>query len=137
MKKAWNLPTVWVALGAVVLAVISIYLPWLTYRKETASLIEVIESDPDFFTGFLPLIFIGLAWNVAFFLLNHPKLTLLGNLPVFFCGLIMIIAIGETPADLGFGAILFMIASVTMIVMAFATKKIRKAKPVTPVAEQL
>lgn len=98
---------------------------------------DAIETDPDFYNGFLTVIVISLIWSTAFFLLNHPKLTLIGTVPAFLCGLIIVLAAGDSPASLGSGAILYMIATVALIVMAFATKKICKAAPAQPVVEQI
>lgn len=128
MKKTWKKPTVLVAWGAVVAAFLSLYMTWGQQDGITASFMALIKEDPEFFQGVLALTVVGLLWSALFFLLNHPKLTLLGDLVSAFCGFAMSFSLVDIGVDLGFGAILFFLAIIVLIVMAFATKKIRQPK---------
>lgn len=125
VKVCWKIITVKVAVVAAVLAAVSLFLPWFTYMGLSQSMMDAVAADPEFFTGFLPVIFIALLWIVVFFLLNHPKLTLVGDAALLFVGVGAIILGKDRGLSVGMGAWLFVLAVATCLICAFITKKQR------------
>lgn len=117
--------TVKIALGAVALTFISQFFPWLTARGQRMSLMAIYTQDASFFTGVPAIILCSLLWIAVLFLLNHPKLTLLGVFPLLFVWFGFLLIGGKYEAPLGIGFFIYLIAVLTCIVMAFATKKIK------------
>lgn len=126
IKMSFSRLTVKIALGAVVAAFISKYLPWLTDKTHSQSLAQAIAAKPDYFTGVPTLLMVGLLWVAVWFLLNHPKLTLLGDAPLLLVWLGMLMTASDYSLDLGIGAFLFILAVAVCVVMAFMTKKLKK-----------
>lgn len=126
IKSTFRLVTVKIALCAVILCFISQYLPWLTEGKHSQSLAEAFAEKPDYFVGFPVMLIGGILWIAAWFLLNHPKLTLVGVLPLMLVWLVMLITASEYGLNPGVGFFLYIIAVIVSAVMAFATKKIKK-----------
>ena len=119
IKETWKLVTVKIALAAAVLALVSLYLPWYTRDNLSQTIMQAIKERPDYYVGALPVVVIGALWTAAFFLLNHPKLTLIG--------LAFVMEASGRGISLGMGAYLYAVMVIALIVCAFATKKIRKA----------
>lgn len=126
MKLSFERLTVKIALGAAVIAFISQYLPWLTDGRLSQSLASVFAEDPEYYVG-LPILLVGgLLWIVLCFLLNHPKLALVGTLPQIFTVLVMSMTASEHDLHMGVGFFVYSIAVVICIVMVFLTRKIKK-----------
>ena len=70
----------------------------------------------------------GILWIAVCFLLNQPKLSLIGNLPLLLVWLVLLMVASDYGLDLGIGFFLYIIALVVCVAMAFATKKIKKGK---------
>lgn len=130
IKAAWSLITVKIAVVAAALAAVSLYLPWYTNGTLNQSLMQRVNENPDFYVGAVPVILVGIFLTVIFFLTNHPKLTLIGDL--LMSAMYLAFAVMETAGyhdvRLAVGAYLYLIATLLLIVCAFATKKIRNAK---------
>ena len=127
IKETWKLVTVKIALAAAVLALVSLYLPWYTRDNLSQTIMQAIKERPDYSVGALPVVVIGALWTAAFFLLNHPKLTLFGDAALIFMFLAFVMEASGRGISLGMGAYLYAVMVIALIVCAFATKKIRKA----------
>lgn len=129
IQTSWNRRTVKIALGAVALAFISQFLPWMTtpglLEEETASLIGIYTADTSFFAGVPMVLLVSLLWIALWFLCNHPKLTLIGVIPLLFVWFGFLLIGGKYGAKLHIGFYIYFIAVVVCAVMAFATKKIK------------
>lgn len=128
IKETWKLITVKIAIGAAVLALVSLYLPWYTRDNLSQTVMQAINERPDYFVGALPVVIIGALWTAVFFLLNHPKLTLIGDAALIFMFLAFSMETWGRDISLGMGAYLYAVMTIALIVCAFATKKIRKMK---------
>ncbi len=128
IKETWKLITVKIAIGAAVLALVSLYLPWYTRDNLSQTVMQAINERPDYFVGALPVVIIGALWTAVFFLLNHPKLTLIGDAALMFMFLAFSMETWGRDISLGMGAYLYAVMTIALIVCAFATKKIRKMK---------
>lgn len=126
MKVCWKMATVKISVAAVILAAVSLFLPWFTFMGLSQSMMDAISADPEFFTGFLPVLIIAMLWVVVFFLLNHPKLTLVGDAALLFVGVGTMILGMDRGLNPGLGAGLFVVAVLVCIVCAFLTKKQRR-----------
>ncbi len=125
MKRSFGRPTVRIALVAVVLALVSLFLPWLSRGELSTSLMGAYLEEPEYFMGLPAVILCSLLWLAVCFLLNHPKLSLVGILPLLFAWFGILLIAGEVEAKLGIGFFIYFIAAVVCVVMAFATKKLR------------
>lgn len=125
IKMSFGRLTVKIALGAVVLTFISQYLPWLTDRTHSQSLAEAFVEKSSYFAGMPVVLIIGLLWVAVWFLLNHPKLTLVGILPLIFIWLSLLATASNYGINLGIGSFLYIIMVIVCVVMAFLTKKQR------------
>lgn len=123
IKMSFGCLTVKIALAAVILTFVSIYLPWLTDRTRSQSLAEAIAAKPKYFAGMPVVLIVGLLWIAVWFLLNHPKLTLIGVLPLSFICMSMISTASNYHINLGFGFFLYILMIIVCVVMAFLTKK--------------
>lgn len=128
VKMSIKRPTVIIALVAVILGYVSQYLPWLTDRTHSQTLAQAIAEKPDYFIGFPAILLIGFLWVAVWFLLNHPKLTLVGILPLQFIWLVMLMIASDYGISLGLGFWVYVIMQIVCVVMVFATKKIKKEK---------
>lgn len=128
IKTSFNKLTVKIALGAVVLCFLCRYLPWLTEGKQSMSMVEAIEEKSSYFAGITAVLIVGFLWVIVFFLLNHPKLTLIGDVALLVVWLVFLMTASDYNLNLGFGAILHLILVIACIVLAFLTKKTKKAK---------
>ncbi|MDO4327353.1 MAG: hypothetical protein Q4E24_15230 [bacterium] len=117
--------TVRIALGAVILAFISQFLPWMKTGNQSQSLIGIYTADTSFFAGVPMVLLLSLLWIAGWFLLNHPKLTLIGIVPLLFVWFGFLLIGGKYQASLGIGFFVYLIAVLTCAAMAFATKKIK------------
>lgn len=126
IKVSFGRLTVKIALGAVVVAFISSFLPWLTEGTKSQSLMQAFAEKPDYFVGFPLMLIGGLLWIAVWFLLNHPKLTLVGVFSLLLVWLVMLMVASDYGLNLGMGFFLYIIAVVICVVMAFMTKKIKK-----------
>lgn len=126
VKKSWSVVTVKVAVCAAAAALISLFLHWFTYKDEGMSLIEIVRESPEYFKGVLPLFLLGIVWVAVFFLLNHPKLTLLGDVLLLFMYAAMALEGANHGLSMGVGNILFLIAVIACVVCAFLTRKRKK-----------
>lgn len=126
MKQSWSVVTVKIAVIAVVIALVSIFLPWFSRDNMSQTLKQAVDADPEFYVGILPAIVVGAIWIVLCFLLNHPKLTLVGTVVMAFCGLAVVVLAMGWNLSLGLGTWFYLLAVVVCVVCAFATKKIRK-----------
>lgn len=125
MKLSFGRLTVKIALGAAAIAFISQYLPWLTDGRLSQSLASVFAEDPEYYVGLPTLLAGGLLWVALCFLLNHPKLALVGILSQIFIVLAMVMTASKYDLHMGFGFFIYSIAVVTCIVMVFLTRKIK------------
>lgn len=125
VKGTWSLLTVKIAIGAVLVSLVSLYLPWFTYGGQSQTLNEAMKADPDFFVGAMPVMIAAAIWIVVFFLLNHPKLTLLGDVAMLFMYAAFAVAADDRNLNQGVGFYLYLVAAIVCIVCAFATKKRR------------
>ncbi len=123
IKMSFRRLTVKISLGAVVLAFISQYLPWFTDRTHSQSLSEAFVEKPRYFAGMPVVLIVSLLWIAVCFLLNHPKLTLVGILPLLYIWLSLIATASNYSLSLGIGFFLYTIMLIVCIVMAFLTKK--------------
>lgn len=128
VKLSFARITVKIALAALVLAFISQYLPWLTEKSHSQTLAEAFAEKPSYFVGFPQMLIGGILWIAVCFLLNHPKLSLIGNLPLLLVWLVLLMVASDYGLDLVIGFFLYIIALVVCVAMAFATKKIKKGK---------
>lgn len=126
IKTSFGRLTVKIALGAIIIAFISQYLPWLTEGTRSQSLAEAFAEKPDYFVGFPVMLIGGLLWMAVWFLLNHPKLTLVGVIPLLLVWLVMLMVASDYGLNLGMGFFIYIIALVLCVVMSFMTKKIKK-----------
>ncbi len=126
IKASFSCVTVKIALVADLLCFVSIFLPWLTERGHTMSLTEAFAEKPSYFVGMPVMLAAGLIWVALWFLLNHPKLTLVGVLPLLLVALVMVMTASDYGLALGIGFFLYVIGLIACVVMAFMTKKIRK-----------
>lgn len=126
VKLSFGRLTVKVALGAVVLAFVSQYLPWLTEGSKSQSLAQAFAEEPDYFVGFPIMLVGGIIWIAVWFLLNHPKLTLVGILPLLLVWLVMLMTASDYGLNLGMGFFIYIIAVSVSAAMAFATRKMKK-----------
>ncbi len=117
--------TVRIALGAVILSFISQFLPWLRTGSLSSSLIGIYTANASFFAGVPMVVLVSLLWIAACFLFNHPKLTLIGDLPLLFVWFGFFLIGGKYQASMGVGFFVYLIAVLLCIAMAFATKKIK------------
>lgn len=117
--------TVRIALGAVVLIFISQFLPWITARGQSMSMMAIYTQDTSFFAGVPAMTLLSLLWIALWFMLNHPKLTLIGVLPLLFVWFGFLLIGGKYQASLGIGFFVYLISVLACAVMAFATKKIK------------
>lgn len=123
IKISFGRLTVKIALAAVIIVFISQYLPWLTEGNKSQSLAQAFAEKPDYFIGFPIILIGGVLWIGVCFLLNHPKLTLVGFLPLLLVWLVMLMTASDYGLNLSVGFFLYIIALVVSVVMAFATKK--------------
>lgn len=128
IKKSWSLLTVKVAVVALLVSIVSLYMPWFTYDNLSQTVMQAIHADPDFFVGALPVLFIAVLWVLIFFLINHPKLTLVGDAVLIFMYAGFVIAGKDRNLNQGAGAYLYLAAVIVCIICAFATKKQREEK---------
>lgn len=118
--------TVRIALAAVVLIFISQFLPWITARGQSMSMMAIYTQDTSFFAGVPVVTLLSLLWIALWFMLNHPKLTLIGVLPLLFVWFGFLLVGGKYEADMGIGFFIYLIAVLICVIMAFATKKIKE-----------
>lgn len=123
VKMMWKLLTVKIGVVAVAVSFISLFLPWLTYRDISQSLMQALHADPDYFAGLLPAVVIAMFWIVFFFLTNHSKLTLLGDLVLLFVYGGMAIEGFDRGLSAGVGSYLYLLAVLVCIICAFLTRK--------------
>ena len=130
IKATWSLITVKAALAAAALAAVSLYLPWYTNGTLNQSLMQRVGENPDYYIGAVPVILAGILLTVIFFLTNHPKLTLIGDvaMAVMYLAFTVMEIAGYNDVRLAMGAYLYLTAMAVLIVCAFATRKIRKEK---------
>lgn len=126
VKLSFGRLTVKIALVAVVFTLISPFLPWLTEGDRSQSLMQAYAEKPDYFVGFPLMIVGGVLWIGVWFLLNHPKLTLVGVLPLLLICLVMLMTASDYGLNLGIGFFIYSIAVVVSAAMAFATKKSKR-----------
>ena len=126
VKVSFGRLTVKIGLCAAILCFISQYMTWLTEDERSTSLAGLIAEEPDFFEGLPAMLIGGVLWIAVCFLLNHPKLTLIGVLPLLVILLAMLTTASGFGYGLGMGVFLYIIALVVCVVMAFATKKIKR-----------
>lgn len=126
IKNSFSKVTVKLALAAAVVIVASLYLAWLQEGELSESLVEAIAEKPDYFAGVPQLLVAGVLWIVVWFLLNHPKLTLIGVIPLLLVWAIMLMTASDYGLDLGIGFFIYILALVVCVAMAFATKKTKK-----------
>lgn len=126
IKTTFGIVTVKIALGAVILCFISLFMPWLTEGRLSMTLIQAFQEKPSYFAGMPALLAVGLLWVAAFFLLNFPKLTLVGDVPLLVVWLGLMVTASDYGLTLGIGSYLYLILVIVCIVMAFMTKKIKK-----------
>lgn len=128
VKMSVKRPTVIVALIAVVVSYVSKYLPWLTDRTHSQSLAQAIAEKPGYFKGVPELLILGLLWVAVCFLLNHPKLTLIGIVPLQLVWLGMMVIAIDYGISFGMGFFVYILMQIVCLAMVFATKKIKKEK---------
>lgn len=126
VKMSFERVTVKIALIAAVLGYVSQYLPWLTDKTHSQSLAQAIAEKPDYFIGFPIIMIVGFLWIIVCFLLNHPKLALVGWLPLNFMWLVMLMTASDYGLNLGMGFFVYIIVQIVCLVMVFMTKKIKK-----------
>lgn len=125
IKMSFGRLTVKIALAAVIICFISQFLPWLTEKKQSMSLVEAFAEKPTYFAGMPIMLIVGLLWVAVWFLLNHPKLTLVGIVPLVLVALVLLMTASDFGLNLGIGFFLYVIALIVCVVMAFMTKKQR------------
>lgn len=126
--------TVLIALAAAVVCFITRWLPWFTYGSYSMSMAGAIAEKPSYFAGVTLMHTVGVLWLLVFFLTNHPKLSIIGVLPLIFLWMSMLFTASDYDMGVGFGAYVYILTVVVCIAMAFATKKTKKAK--APAAEE-
>lgn len=117
--------TVRIALAAAVLIFISQFLPWISSRGQSMSMIEIYTQDASFFAGVPAVTLLSILWIALWFMLNHPKLTLIGVLPLLLVWFGFLLIGGKYEADMGIGFFIYPIALLICVIMAFTTKKIK------------
>lgn len=125
IKVSFGRLTVKIAVGAAIAALLSQYLTWLTDGRHTQSLAQAFAEKPDYFVGFPFILFGGTLWVAVCFLLNHPKLSLVGLVPLQLIWLAMLMTASDYGLSLGAGFFLFIAAMIVCVVMVFKTKKIK------------
>ena len=126
IKKSWRTPTVKIAVIAVLAAIACLFLPWLKGEDITLSLMTAVRENPAEYTGVLPLIMVSALWVIFMFLLNHPKLTLVGDLPLIFILAGFFILDSDSETKPGFGRYLYLAAVLVCVICAFLTRKRRE-----------
>lgn len=129
VKDAWRVPTVKAALVAVVLEFISLYLPFYVQDNLSMSVMGAIAEKPSYYVGFPWVIYVGILWVLAFFLTNHPKLTLLGDFWLLFLGLSFCVDIRNHGLQTGMGVYVYFFMILVCMVCAILTRKQKKQKP--------
>lgn len=128
VKASFSRMTVKISLGAMVLCFISRYLPWLTDRSHSQSMVEAFAEKPSYFVGMPIMVIGGILLVAALFLLDRPKLTLIGDAVLTVVWLVFLMTASDYGLDLGIGAFLYLIAVIACVVMAFLTRRMKKAK---------
>lgn len=129
IKMSFKCVTVKIALAAVVLGALCPFMPWLTEGRYSMSMTQAFAEKPGYFTGMPAMLIGGLLWIAVFFLLNHPKLSLVGNAPLLIIWLVFLMTASDFGLNLGVGSYLFLIAVIVCIVTAFMTKKVKNGNP--------
>lgn len=128
IKISWKVLTVKIGVGAVVISLLSLFMPWFTYNNMSQSVVQAIKADPDFFAGVSPIFAVSMLWVVGFFLTNHPKLTLVGDAALLFLYAGFAIAGSDRGLSAGVGSYLYLLMVFVCIVCAFLTKKRKKTE---------
>lgn len=107
-----------IALAAVVVAFISVWLPWLADETHSQSLAEAFSAKPDYFTGMPAMVTLGMLWTALSFLLFRRKLALLGLIPMAIVWGKVLMTASDYGLYLGIGFYLYIISVVVCVVMA-------------------
>ena len=123
IKKAVTTRTIQIALGALVVCVITMFLPWLAQGRRTMSLAELLEEGDERLDMVPVMLTVGFLWMVIFYLLRFPKIALAGILPLAFIWMAVYMAADQlSGVNLGLGAYLYMLMLIVCIVASFLTR---------------
>lgn len=128
IKASVSIRTVQIALGGLAVCIISIFLPWLSASawgiSVNLSMVDAFQDSPEWFEGMPALLAVGLLWMLVLYLLGHPKIALIGVVPLAIVWLGMFVTADEYGFSLGTGAFIYLIGLIVCVVMSFMTKKI-------------
>lgn len=128
IKASVSIRTIQIALGGLAVCIISIFLPWLSASvfgiNVSYSMVEAFRVEPEWFEGVPALLAVGLLWMLVLYLLGHPKIALIGVVPLAIVWLGMFVTADESGFSLSIGAFVYLLGLIVCIVMSFMTKKI-------------
>lgn len=121
MGQFMKRPTVLAAMGAQVVSILALFLPWISKEGVKVNFLQMMQGNAGNSDGLimLALVLLGILGTVVCFLATHPKISLIPTVVTLGIAALLTFAGGAN----GYGIYLFMGAQLVSAVCGLATGK--------------